>query len=118
MPEILIAALAQIGAFHQIGKDEIAVKAQQGIAVEQQRRNPADQHQVIGQGPQRPRIGGQKDEEGQRYSVLYEFNDSKAITTYEKYLTEIVTPKIPTGGTVIIHGYTDIIGDETNNRNL
>jgi outer membrane protein OmpA-like peptidoglycan-associated protein len=59
-----------------------------------------------------------KDEEGQRYSVLYEFNDSKAITTYEKYLTEIVTPKIPKGGNVIIHGYTDIIGDDTNNRNL
>ncbi|GGG14381.1 OmpA family protein [Pontibacter amylolyticus] len=59
-----------------------------------------------------------KDEEGQRYSVLYEFNDSKAISTYEKYLTEIVTPKIPQGGKVIIHGYTDIIGDETNNRNL
>jgi outer membrane protein OmpA-like peptidoglycan-associated protein len=59
-----------------------------------------------------------KDEEGQRYSVLYEFNDSKAISTYEKYLTEIVTPKIPKGGKVIIHGHTDIIGDETNNRNL
>ncbi|MDO6391907.1 OmpA family protein [Pontibacter sp. BT731] len=59
-----------------------------------------------------------KDEEGQRYSVLYEFNDSKTISTYEKYLTEIVTPKIPQGGKVIIHGYTDIIGDETNNRNL
>ncbi|MEJ8757218.1 OmpA family protein [Pontibacter sp. H259] len=59
-----------------------------------------------------------KDEEGQRYSVLYEFNDSKAITTYEKYLTEIVTPKIPKGGKVIIHGYTDIIGDDTNNKNL
>ncbi|MHC2993422.1 flagellar motor protein MotB, partial [Pontibacter sp. HJ8] len=59
-----------------------------------------------------------KDEEGQRYSVLYEFNDSKAISTYEKYLTEIVTPKIPQGGKVIIHGYTDIIGDELNNSNL
>lgn len=59
-----------------------------------------------------------KDELGQRYSVLYEFNDSKAISTYEKYLTEIVTPKIPQGGKVIIHGYTDIIGDETKNRDL
>ncbi|WP_460879430.1 OmpA family protein [Pontibacter rugosus] len=50
--------------------------------------------------------------------MLYEFNDSKAISTYEKYLTEIVTPKIPQGGKVIIHGHTDIIGDETKNRNL
>ena len=57
-------------------------------------------------------------EEGMRFSVIYEFNDSKAITIYEKYLTEIVTPKIPVGGSVKIHGYTDIIGDEANNRNL
>ena len=58
------------------------------------------------------------DEEGMRYSVIYEFNDSKAITIYEKYLAEVVTSKIPVGGTVKIHGYTDIIGDETNNQNL
>ena len=57
-------------------------------------------------------------EEGMRYSILYEFNDSKAIMIYDKYLTEIVTPKIPVNGKVIIHGYTDIIGDETNNREL
>jgi outer membrane protein OmpA-like peptidoglycan-associated protein len=55
-------------------------------------------------------------EEGMRYSVIFEFNDSKAISLYEKYLTEIVTPKIPVGGTVIIHGHTDIIGDEAHNE--
>jgi len=53
-----------------------------------------------------------------RYSVLYEFNNSKAILLYEKYLTEVVAPNIPNGGTVIIHGYTDIIGDEANNLTL
>jgi outer membrane protein OmpA-like peptidoglycan-associated protein len=57
-------------------------------------------------------------EEGMRYSVIFEFNDSKAISLYEKYLTEIVTPKIPVGGTVIIHGHTDIIGDEAHNLEL
>lgn len=57
-------------------------------------------------------------EEGTRFSVLYEFNESKAIRMYEKYLTDIVTPKIPAGGTVIIHGYTDIIGEEANNLKL
>jgi outer membrane protein OmpA-like peptidoglycan-associated protein len=57
-------------------------------------------------------------EEGMRYSVIFEFNDSQAITLYEKYLTEIVTPKIPVGGTVIIHGHTDIIGDEAHNLGL
>ncbi|MBP7809202.1 MAG: outer membrane beta-barrel protein [Bacteroidia bacterium] len=59
-----------------------------------------------------------KDEQGMRFSVLFDFNKSQTADVYEKYLTEIVTPKIPTGGTVIIHGYTDIIGEESNNDNL
>lgn len=59
-----------------------------------------------------------KDEEGMRFSVIYEFNESKAINMYEKYLTDTVTPKIPKNGTVIIHGHTDIIGDEANNQKL
>jgi len=59
-----------------------------------------------------------KNEEGMRYSVLFEFNASESIEMYDKYLTEIVTPKIPNGGTVIIHGYTDIIGEENHNRIL
>ncbi len=59
-----------------------------------------------------------KNEEGMRFSIIFEFNSSKAITMYDKYLTEIVTPKIPQGGTVIIHGHTDIIGDESNNLEL
>jgi outer membrane protein OmpA-like peptidoglycan-associated protein len=57
-------------------------------------------------------------EEGMRYSVIFEFNQSEAIALYEKYLTEIVTPKIPKEGTVIIHGHTDIIGDEATNMTL
>jgi outer membrane protein OmpA-like peptidoglycan-associated protein len=57
-------------------------------------------------------------EEGMRYSVIFEFNQSEAIALYEKYLTDIVTPKIPKEGTVIIHGHTDIIGDTTTNMTL
>jgi outer membrane protein OmpA-like peptidoglycan-associated protein len=57
-------------------------------------------------------------EEGMRFSVLYEFNDSKSIALYRKYLTEVVAPKIPQGGRVIIHGYTDIIGGEEHNKEL
>ncbi|MDQ3141919.1 MAG: outer membrane beta-barrel protein [Bacteroidota bacterium] len=56
--------------------------------------------------------------EGTRYSVLFEFDESKAITLYKQYLTDIVTPKIPIGGTVHIHGHTDKIGDELHNTNL
>ena len=59
-----------------------------------------------------------KDEEMMRFSVLYEFNNAKAITIYEKYLTDVIIPKIPIGGTVIIHGHTDIIGGEETNMKL
>ncbi|TDE30544.1 flagellar motor protein MotB [Flavobacterium ranwuense] len=59
-----------------------------------------------------------KMEEGMRYSIIYEFNKSKAISLYEKYLTEVVTPKIPAGATVIIKGHTDIIGEEVYNQDL
>lgn len=55
---------------------------------------------------------------GARYSILYEFNESKAITMYEKYISEIVTPNIPNGGMVLVRGYTDTIGDEANNHEL
>jgi len=58
------------------------------------------------------------DEEGMRFSIIFEFDDSRAIQIYEKYLTEIVTPKIPINGKVIIHGHTDITGDETHNQKL
>ena len=57
-------------------------------------------------------------EEGMRFSVLYEFNNSKSIELYRKYLKEVVAPKIPAGGKVTIHGYTDVIGGEVNNKKL
>jgi len=57
-------------------------------------------------------------EEGMRYSIIYEFNESKAIPMYEKYLTDVVTPKIPLNGTVMIHGHTDVIGDAPYNKDL
>ncbi len=53
-----------------------------------------------------------------RFSVIFEFNDSKAISIYEKYLTEIVTPKIPKDGKVIIHGHTDVVGEVAHNLEL
>jgi len=59
-----------------------------------------------------------KNEEEIRFSIIYEFNDSKAINIYEKYLTDVVIPKIPKGSKVIIQGYTDIIGDEAYNHAL
>jgi outer membrane protein OmpA-like peptidoglycan-associated protein len=57
-------------------------------------------------------------QEGLRYSILFDFDKSKGIASYEKFLTEVVTPLIPENGSVIIHGHTDIIGDEKHNHSL
>ena len=57
-------------------------------------------------------------EEMMRFSIIYEFNNSDAIAMYDKYLAEVVTPKIPQNGTVIIHGHTDVIGGEDVNLKL
>lgn len=57
-------------------------------------------------------------EEGMRFSILYEFDDATAITMYEKYLTEIVAPKIPENGRVVIQGHTDAIGETAHNQEL
>jgi outer membrane protein OmpA-like peptidoglycan-associated protein len=59
-----------------------------------------------------------QNEEMMRYSVLYEFNIAKAIMIYQRYLADIVSTQIPVGGTVIIHGHTDIIGGEAHNLEL
>ncbi|HUR11956.1 MAG TPA: hypothetical protein VM012_11330 [Flavitalea sp.] len=57
-------------------------------------------------------------QEGLRYSILFDFDKSKSIASYEKFLTEIVTPLIPENGMVMIHGHTDVIGDEKYNLAL
>jgi len=57
-------------------------------------------------------------QESIRFSVIYEYNESKSIALYEKYLTEIVAPKIPQNGTVIITGHTDVIGEVNYNKTL
>lgn len=57
-------------------------------------------------------------QESIRFSVLYEFNDSNTAAIYEKYLTDIVTPKIANGDTVIITGHTDVIGEVDYNKGL
>lgn len=58
------------------------------------------------------------DELGQRYSILYGFDNSEAIGIYDSYLTDVVAPSIPRGATVVIHGHTDTIGDAANNERL
>ena len=56
--------------------------------------------------------------ESVRFSILFDFDQSKTVASYEKFLTEVVTPLIPDSGVVIIHGHTDIIGEEEYNDSL
>jgi outer membrane protein OmpA-like peptidoglycan-associated protein len=57
-------------------------------------------------------------QEGLRYSILFDFDRSKSISTYESFLTNVVVPLIPENGIVIIHGHTDIIGEASYNHSL
>jgi outer membrane protein OmpA-like peptidoglycan-associated protein len=53
-----------------------------------------------------------------RFSILFDFDQSKTMASYEKFLTDIVTPLIADSTTVLIHGHTDIIGEEVYNDSL
>jgi len=57
-------------------------------------------------------------QEGLRYSILFDFDKSETVAGYEKFLTDVVAPLIPSNSTVTIHGHTDIIGDEKYNVGL
>jgi outer membrane protein OmpA-like peptidoglycan-associated protein len=57
-------------------------------------------------------------QKGLRYSILFDFNRSNAIPAYTKFLTDVVAPLITDGSTVIIHGHTDVIGNEGYNQKL
>jgi outer membrane protein OmpA-like peptidoglycan-associated protein len=55
---------------------------------------------------------------GLRFSILFDFDQSRTVATYERFLTDVVAPLVPDGGSVIIHGHTDIIGEESHNLKL
>ena len=57
-------------------------------------------------------------EKASRYSILFDFDESKSIESYDKFLTDIVSPLISAGSTVTIHGHTDIIGEDEYNHTL
>jgi outer membrane protein OmpA-like peptidoglycan-associated protein len=59
-----------------------------------------------------------EDAPGYRFSILFEFDQSKTVATYERFLTQTVVPLIANGSSVIIHGHTDIIGEESHNLKL
>lgn len=58
------------------------------------------------------------EEEALRYSILFDFDQSNTVATYEKFLTDVVAPRIDDNSKVVIHGHTDIIGSEEYNMQL
>ncbi len=54
----------------------------------------------------------------QRVSVLFKFDKSVTVATYENFLTNTAQPPINANSKVIINGYTDIIGKDDYNLNL
>lgn len=59
-----------------------------------------------------------EEESGTRYSILFEFDESKTVETYRDFLVKTVAPAIPDGASVIIHGHTDVSGDPDYNAKL
>ncbi len=57
-------------------------------------------------------------EKGYRFSILFDFDKTKTIQAYATFLKDVVSPQIPDGSTVIIHGHTDIIGEDGYNNTL
>jgi hypothetical protein len=64
--EVLLAALAQVRHLQQVGEDEVAVEAQQRIAVEQHRRHAGDQHDVVQHGARDAGLGLEPQEQRER----------------------------------------------------
>lgn len=58
------------------------------------------------------------EEEALRYSILFDFDKSNTVATYEKFLTDVVALRIDDNSKVVIHGHTDIIGSEAYNMQL
>jgi outer membrane protein OmpA-like peptidoglycan-associated protein len=57
-------------------------------------------------------------EKGYRYSILFDFDKANSIASYKKFLTDVVSTKITSSSTVVIHGYTDVIGNQEYNQKL
>jgi outer membrane protein OmpA-like peptidoglycan-associated protein/opacity protein-like surface antigen len=53
-----------------------------------------------------------------RYLMIFDYNKSDAVASYEKKIRKEITPGMNNGNTVIVHGHTDIIGNEADNQKL
>ena len=53
-----------------------------------------------------------------RYLMVFDYNKADAVATYETKIRKEITPGMNVGNTVIVHGHTDIIGNEEANQKL
>ena len=53
-----------------------------------------------------------------RYLMIFDYNRSDPIMVYETKIRKEITPGMAVGNTVIVHGHTDIIGNEKGNLKL
>lgn len=63
----------------------------------------------------RPREGIQ---EVARFTILFDFGQTKTVASYEKFLIDIVAPLVRDSSTVVIRGQTDIVGETAYNDTL
>lgn len=53
-----------------------------------------------------------------RFAILFDIDQAKAVSAYERFLSEAVTSRIPDSGAVSIRGRTDIVGKQDYNFKL
>jgi len=53
-----------------------------------------------------------------RYLMIFDYDKSDPVLSYETKMRKEITPSLIAGNTVIIHGHTDIIGNEAGNQKL
>jgi hypothetical protein len=53
-----------------------------------------------------------------RYLMIFDYNKADAVLTYETKIRKEITPGMNVGNTVIVHGHTDIMGNEEGNQKL
>lgn len=53
-----------------------------------------------------------------RYLMIFDYNKSDPVQVYETKIRKEITPGMNVGNTVIVHGHTDIIGNEKGNLKL
>ena len=74
-------------------------------------KSPAKEFRLVRADPD-------EEQSGLRYSILFEFDRSATVQTYDSFLREEVAPAVPNGSTVIIHGHTDAVGKPEYNDEL